>query len=439
MALPHPMSCECGKSELDLFSLPPTQTTIESSQSIEYRPIATLTDDSPIEFLISGSADEYVDLSETYVRLTVRLKKSNGADLVTKDEAEAWGADKIIGPVNNWLHSLFCQVDMDLNGVLTTSSTNTYPYRAYLENLLSYGKDASDSQLALGMWYKDTAGKFNSLQEDNLGFNARLLRIANSNKATMYGRPHLDLCFQDKLLLNGVDIKLRFVRSKDAFSVMRGGIVKIEDMSLFVRKVKVNSHFQLEHIKGLEKTTAKYPIKRVETKAYSIPQGHLRYVQENLFLGQRPKRIILGMVKNSAFNGYSDENPFEFKHYSTNFVALYIDGVQVPSKAYKPNFANRLYDRCYVSLFESLGITNKNVGIDISYTDYLNGYTLFGFDLTPDLDHSGHFHLVKEGNVRLELNFETALPETVNLIVYAEFDNIIEIDKARNVHFDYTS
>ena len=57
----------------------------------------------------------------------------------------------------------------------------------------------------------------------------------------------------------------------------------------------------------------------------------------------------------------------------------------------------------------------------------------------PDLDEGGHFHLVKQGNLRLELHFATQLPETINVIVYAEFDNVIEDDKARNVSFDYSA
>ena len=232
---------------------------------------------------------------------------------------------------------------------------------------------------------------------------------------------------------------MRFIRNKDVFSIMGDGKVQIEDMSLFVRKVKLNSDFQLQHIRALEKTTAKYPIKRVETKVYSIPQGHLRYVQENLFLGQRPKRIVLGLVKNVAFNGSKTHNPFNFTPFNVDFISLYIDGVQLPSTGYKPDFHSDLYERCYASLFESLGIINKNEGLGISYYDYRHGYTLFAFDLTADLDHGGHFHLVKDGNVRLELNFDTALRETLNLVIYAEFDNVIEIDKARNVHFDYSA
>lgn len=45
---------------------------------------------------------------------------------------------------------------------------------------------------------------------------------------------------------------------------------------------------------------------------------------------------------------------------------------------------------------------------------------------------------MKEGNLRLEMNFAEALPRTINVIVYAEFDNVIEIDKVRNISYDYT-
>ena len=79
-------------------------------------------------------------------------------------------------------------------------------------------------------------------------------------------------------------------------------------------------------------------------------------------------------------------------------------------------------------------------GNRISRDEYAEGFTLlFAFDLTPDLDEGGHFHLVKEGNLRLELHFATQLPETINVIVYAEFDNVIEVDKAHNILFNYSA
>ena len=240
-------------------------------------------------------------------------------------------------------------------------------------------------------------------------------------------------------MLNGVDIKMRLVRSKDSFNLIGDGHVKIEDVSLFVRKVKVDPSVQLDHIKGLERMTAKYPVCRVETKVFSIPKGNRMANQENLFLGQLPKRLVIGMIENKAFNGDKEKNPFNFQHFDADYLALHVDGKQVPSKPLTPDFANGLCTRSYALLFTGTGYMGHDRRNQISCEEYAKGFTLFAFDLSADLDDGGHFQLVKQGNLRLELHFETALPETINVIVYAEFDNVIEVDKARNVLFNYSS
>ena len=62
-----------------------------------------------------------------------------GADLAKNVE---------IAPECNFLHTLWTQVDVYLNGSLVTQSNNNYPYRAYIENLLSFGQESKISQLS---------------------------------------------------------------------------------------------------------------------------------------------------------------------------------------------------------------------------------------------------------------------------------------------------
>ena len=50
-----------------------------------------------------------------------------------------------------------------------------------------------------------------------------------------------------------------------------------------------------------------------------------------------------------------------------------------------------------------------------------------------------HFNIIKEGNVRVDMKFGAVLPNTINVIVYAEFEDIIEIDRSPNVIFDYSN
>jgi hypothetical protein len=45
------------------------------------------------------------------------------------------------------------------------------------------------------------------------------------------------------------------------------------------------------------------------------------------------------------------------------------------------------------------------------------------------------FQLIKQSNLRVEIHFAEALTATINVIIYAEFDNVIEIDRNRQVFF----
>ena len=71
--------------------------------------------------------------------------------------------------------------------------------------------------------------------------------------------------------------------------------------------------------------------------------------------------------------------------------------------------------------------------IDIDRTDYQHRYSILAFDLTPDLDESGCYHILRRGNIRLELKFSQGLAGPVNVIVYSEFDSQIKIDKNRAI------
>ena len=47
--------------------------------------------------------------------------------------------------------------------------------------------------------------------------------------------------------------------------------------------------------------------------------------------------------------------------------------------------------------------------------------------------------LAKQRTVRVELKFGETLPNTLTVVAYAEFDNVIEIDRNRNVIYGFGS
>ena len=79
MALVHDQSCECMKSELDLFAVPPTQANVEMGHWIEHKPLSAIDGDNvTVSFTVSGSGDDYIDLHHTILYVKAQIVKTDG-------------------------------------------------------------------------------------------------------------------------------------------------------------------------------------------------------------------------------------------------------------------------------------------------------------------------------------------------------------------------
>jgi hypothetical protein len=72
------------KTEMDIFADVPVQSCIQSSKVVSYTPVSTITDDSPIEFLIPAS-DEYIDWASAYLTLTARIEPVDSTHVMKYD------------------------------------------------------------------------------------------------------------------------------------------------------------------------------------------------------------------------------------------------------------------------------------------------------------------------------------------------------------------
>jgi len=62
---------------------------------------------------------------------------------------------------------------------------------------------------------------------------------------------------------------------------------------------------------------------------------------------------------------------------------------------------------------------------------------LYTFDLTADQGDEENFNVMRQRSVRLVLKFSQALATTVTVVVYAEFENVLEIVRNRNIIYDF--
>ena len=88
----------------------------------------------------------------------------------------------------------------------------------------------------------------------------------------------------------------------------------------------------------------------------------------------------------------------------------------------------RIDHRCLCrSILQNTQILNTNNDNGIDLEDFSKkGYAFFTFNLTPDFDIN-QVQQARDANLRLEMHFNEALPNAINVIAYGIFDAKIQI------------
>ena len=111
--------------------------------------------------------------------------------------------------------------------------------------------------------------------------------------------------------------------------------------SLFVRKVKLMPSVFLAHAKTLERGTAKYPIRRVVCKSFTVPQNYLDVTVFRTTSHAHSHRTS----EQPGVQRAPDEQPVQFPAISSlNEIALYLDGIQQHAvRPIQPNYEMEQY------------------------------------------------------------------------------------------------
>lgn len=150
--------------------------------------------------------------------------------------------------------------------------------------------------------------------------------------------------------------------------------------------------------------------------------------------------MIITFVCSEATSGGSlTKNPWNFQNYNLSQISLSVDGVPVNGGPMQISYdATNGYTvtRVLTNLLESTKKWLNDEGTDLSRDDIYGGFALYAFDTQPEFDGNEYLSLKKQGNVRIDAQFNTALPHTVNCIVLAERQGYFEISQSRDVIID---
>lgn len=413
-------------------------TFFEQAVRLEVGQQTALQHNAPIEFMLRPIND-WIDLPSTTVEFAVKITTADG----TTDIA----ATTDVGPINNLLHSMFTNVDIELNGKPVSDPTGLYPYVAQVATLLETSEDAQKNRGQLALYYHDPSpalAGFSSLIPTsgiapNPGLNSRRVAMGQARRMILRGKLFADIFQMNRPLMPGVSLKIRLIPSSDQFLLVTPTSqtqvayqLRIEVATLKLKILKATSTYALEFENSLMHKTAQYPLTVKRSKIFTIPNGQTSFTEHHLITGERPEHVTVLMVTDASRSGGYQQNPFNFVHSNINYINLNFNGQPIMESPYTPNFTNSNFESCYFGLLESLGLANSNKGIAVTRDNYANGYTIFGFDLTVDRNPLVR-DPVRVGTVGLEIKFSTATTAVHNLIVIAEYKSVIEIDSHRNV------
>ena len=424
---------EVKNSSLCLFDKPAVQTDFIKNQTVDYYPLSNVASGGPIEFTIPGSSEEYIDVNDIQIYILAKILKADGTVIDTDDK---------VGLNNLPIATLFQDVSLTLGETQIEGGQMCYPYLGYFNSVMQFTTEAQRSHMQSMGWFKDEAGKFDN--DSNKGFVKRSQMIKDSKSFELMGRLFLNFFNQGQYLLSQTSMRVKLLPNKPEFALNAYGKTKdfkitFEEVILYVPRHTMNPSVINGHAAGLKRQNAFYPLQHARVTTFIIPKGQQSYTKDRLFPDQAPKLLMIAMVDNDAFNGNIAKNPFHFQHFNMNKLALYRDGTSVPGRPFSPDFSKGKILRSYMQTMRTFNYPNTDDSNGLIPEEFANGYTIYAFDLTADKEMiAGHRQPISSKNLRLELSFDTATTETINVLLFSVYDSAIEITQLRDVITHYT-
>ena len=412
---------DCHQSQLNLFTKTPSDTSLKSKEWIEYKPTNQINDTSAINFSITAQSSAYVDLKSSVLNVKLRLANGDGTPM---------NEVIVAGLVNTPLHSIFRQVDVTSQQTPLSHSGNNYPYKAYIDTILKTNENVQKGELTSQLFYKDVGPDTDDAKSGpNSGLFNRSLATEGGKVVDLEGSLLIDVFQQPKLLLNGISIGIKLWPSLDSFRLITDNLkadlkVQIVDASFRLCVQRIDGGLMMAHEKMIKMEPAIYPNLKSDIKTTSIASGQYSFSVDDVFQGLVPCKLIVGLVSSAAYMGDYRKNPFYFRDYDCSSVGFYVDGQSYPSQPLRPNYeANQ-----YIDSYRTLTTFRKDVNID--RYDYTEGYCLYVLEVDPYYS----FNIKRKGHCRLEMKFGKPLSQSVTLILYATFPEILHIDASRSVY-----
>ena len=218
------------------------------------------------------------------------------------------------------------------------------------------------------------------------------------------------------------------------------------NVRFFLCQVKVNPSIYREIMADMKGTptrpgkSAVYPIVRSEIRTYSHPTDNRHFECNNPFQGQVPNRLIVALCEQAAFNGDITKYPFRFEKFNMSIIKQMINGEEYPYETLELKYDGDDKDwRGYQRFLRATGCLCRGKGNMVREEDWGHGkhFNIFLFDNTANgCVDSPVLNPKKTGEVRVVIDFGANPGENLTVLLYGEFENLMEINGAGVITYD---
>jgi len=385
--------------------------------------------------------EDYIDFTQRYFEFEVGFKKAAGGNL-------------------------FKQLNVRLNQTLISEQSDTYAYKAYIETLLHHDQQDGETILTPEGWqnYVDVPPLYTANNLDDATPNGQWTALPENQKTSltkargerakyvggtkniMRFKPHSELFNLNKLLIPGIQIDLQiYFNNPDFYWSSVGIATRLTEadikVSLVLCQLRINPDVYRELAVKMESLkVVSYPTVRSEIRTYSFANDRRQYEINNPWQGRGPNLVVMRMVDTRAFNGDYARDPFCFQKMNLGSIKQLFRGEEYPYETLEiKHGGNDLDNRGYFQFLQATECLKKDRGNMLTEKDWgtNRNCTLFRFNNAANGDlFSSVLNPKQLGEIRYILNFRGNPPANFTVILFAEFENLLEIDKNKAVTYD---
>ena len=463
----------------EMSYLPPlAQIDVQDEHVINHKPLEINLNQDVLNFELKNVENMSVmDLGGVKMRVTCELRNDTTNALLNAAEVQA-------APSNNFIHTLFSTIQVQVGNKIVSSQDFRYPVRAWIAKMEQMTQKQMELEFETtgfiieknmehepgDVTHSTTTGLLKLKQAsfatdpgadaDVVGTVAKssntpaklndlfIKRRAATN--TNDGKQHI---FEDHIyevpftsndyLPYGVEVKVTFTRQANKKYALKGDndySVVIKDFQLVVpyKKLSLKMFTQIEQ-KISQKAGLDIWLNRYVIDEKSIVNDHSVSNFTDLFanekLGLLPERLLFTVVTNNMLHGEKDTFNFQFNHADLKRFSVLLPGGKLRPPLDDPeyDFPNGTTEIAYKQFVKLLNLDRDGHGSMLTESIFVDSQALFGLRLTPTPTDDQLVQPTGMGHVQITIQWTTQTSANKKLLLHGTYKGKLNIGPNRLV------